>query len=100
MASEKQLGHDHGLPSPATHSHSRPATRPEQCTLVQIHLQLVAELLVLSVTSSRELGHQQHGHDLLEHIQAIAKLRPALYSPCIMNPESPNMDTPIYQASV
>jgi hypothetical protein len=40
--------HDHDLPS-STHSHSRPATRPEQRPLVQIHLQLVAELWVLAI---------------------------------------------------
>jgi hypothetical protein len=59
-------------------------------------------LQFLSVTSSREMGHQQHGHDrcLSEHIQAIAELRPALHSPCIMNPESPNIDTPISSISV
>jgi hypothetical protein len=28
-------------------------------------------LRFLSVTSSRELGDQQHGHDLLEHIHAV-----------------------------
>ena len=48
-------GHD--LPSPATHSHSRPASCPEQRPLVQIHLQLVAKSWVLAFF----VGHIKSG---------------------------------------
>ena len=50
MASEKKnWGHDHDLPSQASHSHGRPATRPKQRPLMQIHLQSVAKLWVLAI---------------------------------------------------
>jgi hypothetical protein len=95
-------GHDHDLPSPATHYHSRPATCPENHSLVQIHLQLVAKLWVLAIF----VGHIKSGirtptaWTLPDGRWNTYKPSRPLHSPFIMNPDSPNLDTLISGISV